>query len=344
MAKAKPIKVGVAGLGRAGWGMHCGGMGDRKGKFKIVAVCDPIEERRQMATEKFGCAAYCKMEDMIADPEVELATIATRSTDHFPLAMMALKAGKHVYVEKPMCLTYDQAKKLKAAAGRSAGSLFVGHNRRFDPDFLHVREIIESGILGDVFQIKLARLGFDRRNDWQTLQKFGGGQLLNWGPHIIDHALQFLDAPVKSIWGDLKLMVAAGNAEDHLKIVLKGRNGRIVDLEISGAAAARVPEHVVWGSRGALTCNGSDIAMKYIDPKQKLAPRKPNPGTPGMAYGSPDNLKWIEKTIPVKPGKTYDIWDELHKTLRKGSTFPITIDQAVEVMRVISEVKKGTKF
>ena len=341
---AKPIRLGIVGLGRAGWGMHCRELEGRERKFKIVAACDLIAERRERMAERYGCATYGCVEDLVADPNVEMVDIATRSVDHCTHALLALRAGKHVLLEKPMTATYAEAQRVQRAAAKAAGGLYVRHNRRFEAGFLHIREIIASGILGDVHTIKLARVGYARRDDWQTLMEFAGGQLLNWGPHIIDHALQFLDAPVKSISSDLKRVAAVGDAEDHLKIVLTGENGRVVDVEISGGAAVGLPEYVVWGSKGGLISRGGSLELRYLDPRQKLEARKANPETPGASFGSPEKLKWVEKTIPVKPRKRYDIWDELYKAVRLGKPFPITLDEAVGVMRVVSAVKKGTPF
>ncbi len=347
MVKAGPIKLGIVGLGRAGAGMHCPELDSRKDMFQIVAVCDVIEERRNKMAEKYGCSAYQTIEELVADPEVEMVAIATRSVDHFIHGKIALEAGKDVFMEKPMCRTYDEALKLKEIAEKSKGKLYVRHNRRFEPGFQHIREIIASGILGDVYEIKLRRVSYQRRDDWQTLKEFGGGQLLNWGPHIIDHGLQFLDSPLKSLWSDLKLVAAVGDAEDHLKIILTGENGRIIDLEISGGAAISEPEYLVWGTKGALSCDGNTIKMKYLDPDIEIEPRQADPGTPGTSFGTPETLKWIEETIPINPAKKVDmtmIWDELYNAVRKGITFPITLDQAVEVMKVISMAKKGTPF
>ena len=97
----QPIKVGIAGLGRAGWKMHCGELNGKEDMFRIVAACDVLEERRNKMKEMYGCKAYERIEDMIADPEVELVDIATRSRDHYNHAMMALQAGKSIFLEKP---------------------------------------------------------------------------------------------------------------------------------------------------------------------------------------------------------------------------------------------------
>ncbi len=116
MVKAGPIKLGIVGLGRAGAGMHCPELDSRKDMFQIVAVCDVIEERRNKMAEKYGCSAYQTIEELVADPEVEMVAIATRSVDHFIHGKIALEAGKDVFMEKPMCRTYDEALKLKEIA------------------------------------------------------------------------------------------------------------------------------------------------------------------------------------------------------------------------------------
>jgi scyllo-inositol 2-dehydrogenase (NADP+) len=344
----QPIKLGIVGLGRAGWGMHCRELKGKEQMFQIVAVCDIDETRRNKVAGEYQCQAYENIVDLIADPNIEVVDIATRSCDHFTHAKMALEAGKTVFLEKPMCCTYAEAVELQKITAQSPGELYIRHNRRFEPGFQHIREIIASGILGDVYEIKLRRLSYSRRDDWQTIKEFGGGQLLNWGPHIIDHALRFLESPVADMWSDLKRATAVGDAEDHLKIILKGENGRVVDIIISGGAAMREPEHLIFGTRGALSSTGNTIELKYLDPKQELAPRTAKSDTPQYgSFGTPEALVWIEETIPVAPkasaGMTH-IWDELYLAIREGKPYPITLDEAVQVMWVVSEAKKGTPF
>jgi scyllo-inositol 2-dehydrogenase (NADP+) len=341
----QPIKIGIVGLGRAGWGMHCKELQGREDTFQIVAACDIIPDRRERMVERYGCRVYERIEDLIADPDVELVDIATRSSDHYAHVAAALAAGKHVQVEKPMCASYAEAVQLREDAAHSPGGrLFVRHNRRFDPDFLHVQDIIASGILGDVYEIRLARHGYQRRDDWQTIKAFGGGQLLNWGPHVVDHALRFLESQVASQYSDLKRVAAVGDAEDHLKIVLKGANGRIVDLEISGGVALGAPTYQVFGMRGSLILAGKDITLKYLDPSVPLDSREADPGTPGETFGNREALPWIEETVPVRAGDNDIIWDHLYAAIREGAPFPITLDESIEVMRVLSAAREGTEF
>lgn len=342
-----PINIGIIGLGRAGFNMHTTELESRGGKFNIVAACDPLPQQRERFAAKFPQAkVYKTVEELLADPQVELFDVANRTNEHFATAMAALKTGKFVFLEKPICLTYAEARKLQAA-GEKTGRLFIRHNRRFEPAFLHARAIIASGILGNVYEIKLARHGYQRRDDWQTLTSEGGGQLNNWGPHLIDHALQFLDYKVRDVWSDLKLTAAVGDAEDHLKIVFRGESGLLVDVEISGGVAIPAPVYAIYGSKGAMISNDEKtFILKYLDPKLKLKPRKAKKGTP-LGYSSNNDLRWIEKEIPVKAPNGLamaSVWDFMYDEIRLGKKSPITVAQAAEVVKYTELARKKSGY
>ena len=117
----EPIRVGIVGLGRAGWGMHCPELEKYPELFTITAVCDPLKERRDLVTAKYPkCRAYRLYDDLLADTDIELIDIATRSDDHFEHGLAALKARRWVLLEKPLALDYDEAIKLRTAAAVDA--------------------------------------------------------------------------------------------------------------------------------------------------------------------------------------------------------------------------------
>ncbi|MCR4905494.1 MAG: Gfo/Idh/MocA family oxidoreductase [Clostridiales bacterium] len=342
-----PIRVGLVGLGRAGNGMHRGELRGRQDKFRFAAVCDIIEERTVPFVEEFGAKPYTRYEDMLADPDVELVTIATRSCDHYAHAKAALLAGKDVLVEKPFSMRLSEVEELIRLGSQPAGPhLYVRHNRRFENGFELANEIIASGKLGEVYEIKLTRNGYQRRSDWQTLSEFGGGQLLNWGPHIVDHSLRFCGGDYVDLYSNIKHVAAAGDCEDHIKIVMTGINGRIVDMEISGGAALPTPEYLVYGSKGSMVSDGGKFHLRYLDPAVKLPPVVADPETPGAGkgFGNPEPLPWVEEDIPIQGDGTSRIWDALYDAIRRGIPFPVTLDQAAKVIEVIERVKKGTIF
>lgn len=349
MIEKKPIKLGLVGIGRAGWGMHCRELEGREDKFKLAAGCDVIPERRQKMADKYGCKMYSKIDDLVADPEVEVVDIATRSVDHLKHAEIALKAGKTVFLEKPVCVNYEEAVKLRDCSMENNTPVYFRHNRRFEPPFMHIREIIASGILGEIYEVKLRRGDFQRRGDWQTIKEFGGGQLLNWGPHIIDQGLRLLASEPEAMWSEVKRIAAVGDAEDYFKILLRGENGRIVDMEMSGGRTVKEPSYIISGMRGGLSTVEGGLSLKYLDPNQELEDRAAIPDTPPAegGFGSSEKLDWIEETVEVSPTSGEDtdsIWDYLYKTVRYDKTFPITWDEVLSVMEVVSSAKKGTQF
>ncbi|WP_127586725.1 Gfo/Idh/MocA family protein [Paenibacillus koleovorans] len=342
--KRDPIRIGLVGLGRAGWGMHCNELKGRETEFRIVAVCDPIQTRRQEAVERYGCSAYESIEALIRDEHVELVDIASRSNDHYAHAIMAIEAGKDVLLEKPIAMRYEEGQHIAELAARRNVQVYARHNRRFDRNFLHAREVMTSGVLGDVFRIKLCVHAFSRRDDWQTIKDFGGGQLLNWGPHVIDQALQLLESPVSRIWSHLGQVAAAGDAEDDVKILLQGENKRVADIEISGGVCLPSPYLTLYGTRGSLTASGDTITMKHIDPQVILEPISANSGTPGQIFSQTKPIVWEQHTIHVNPATTYDFWDELYRSMRGGAPFPIKLEEALEVLRITDEVRKENGY
>ena len=334
---AAPIRVGIVGLGRAGYGMQAQELAARPDKFTIVAGCDIVASQRKRFAEKFPSAhVYAKAADLIADPNVDLVTVATRTPTHVEIAIEALRAGKYVMCEKPIAVSYKEAKKLQAADRKYPGLLFIRQNRRFEPCFNDVCDIIRSGILGDIYEIRLCRHHYARRDDWQTVIAEGGGQLLNWGPHIVDHALQFLESPVASVRSDLRRIAAVGDAEDHVHLSLIGCNGRIVDVEISGGVALPEPIYWVAGTKGTLISRDEKtIQLRYLDPAVKPPRRHVKLGLMEN-FGSPDKLVWKEETREVRKDLSCNhIWDNLFDHIRFGKPFRVKNDEAFEVMRVL---------
>lgn len=337
MGDKSAIKMGFVGYGRAAVQQHAKEIEGLEDKFKVVAVSVRSGDRQEAARERYHCAVYRDYRDLLRDPTVELVDITTPSVDHTPMAIAALEAGKHVFLEKPVSVNYAEAQSLQAVAERSAGKLLVRHNRRFFGDFVQVKQMIDSGRLGKVFQINLRFSRFDLRNDWQTMKAWGGGIVLNAGPHFIDQCLAFLGWKYESVWADFKRVTATGDAEDHAKIVFKGADGLLVDLEMSGSEAFDGVWLAAYGNCGAAVCDGKTIQLKYYDP-QKVTPLPAHAVTadPNASFGSGITIPWVDETVPVGPPQK-NIWDEVYKAIREGAEYPITVEQAVLGIKVIDD-------
>ena len=346
----KPINVAIVGVGRAGWGSHREAFLERPDKFRIVAACDIIEERNQIIHEETGCRVYSCIEELLKDEEVELVDIATRSCDHYRHARLALEAGKDVVVEKPISVEYEEAKALMEISNKpGTPRLFARHNRRFELVFNEFLKTINSGVLGNVFEAGTACRGFEFRDDWQTLDEFGGGLFRNWGPHLVDHCLHLLGAPVKDVYSDFKQVTAGGDCEDHIYLRLTGENKRTVTLLLTGGVAlGSSRSFYAYGDRGTMIAENSKIKIRYIDPEQEIAPPVANPGPPPMSFGKTGTFAtktpicWIEKEWEVTGEDLYVFWDYIYDSYRLGKPYPIKDEEALEVIRILSYIKNNT--
>ena len=338
--RRKPIKVGVVGLGRAGWNIHVNRMrGDQR--FIISDVCDREEDRLKEANKEFGCNTFTNFDDFLKNAECELIVIASQSKDHGPQTIAGLKSGRHVLVEKPISMSASEAAKMIKTANTTGKILFPHQNYRYHLDVQYLREILASKLLGDVFEIRIRTAGFTRRSDWQTLQKLGGGVLNNTCPHFIDAALVLLESPVKQQFSDLKHTTDAGDADDHVKILLKGENGRVIDLESSTSCAFSDNLWTLLGTAGTLKSDGKTSTIKFFDPK-KLKPLKATE-TPaaGRKYGNDDEIPWQEKIEPSVPkNPTGDYYDNVWRVVRYGAEQEVKPEEVLEVMRVIEKAHK----
>ena len=342
---SEKVRVGIWGLGRAGTGNHYEEIKANPDRVEIAAVCDIDAARAEEYGKKYNVPYYTDPEKFLQDKNIEVVAVATYSKDHIRHTRQALEAGYYAIIEKPIADSRAEAEELVVLDKKYPGKLFPRQNRRFEAAFNHVKEIIASGILGKLHTIKLCRNQFCRRDDWQTLLANQGGQLNNWGPHIIDHALQFLNYEVESVWSELKLIAAMGDAEDCVKIILKGKDGLTVDLEIFGGDALPSNTYEVYGSRGALFCtpDEQDIKLRYIDPDYELKRYPVNTGRPnGFIFADTRTLPWIRKTIMTKPANGMDIhmfYNAIAESVRDGVPFPVKLSEALAIVEICDIVK-----
>jgi predicted dehydrogenase len=341
----EPVRYGIVGLGRAGWDIHVKALRGREGA-SIVAVADPVAERRDQAAAELGCKTYPTLARMLKHADAEVIVIATPSAMHGPDTRKSLKAGRHVVVEKPMSLSVAEADRMIAAARDADRRLFVHQNYRFFPEFRHLQEVLRSGILGRLFHIRCNLLSFRRRNDWQTMVKNGGGVLNNTCPHFIDQALQFAAAPITACMGDLRRIASAGDAEDHVKALLRAENGVTIDLEVSSVenVPAQPYKWTLCGSCGTLTTDGQTSTIRWFDPQAAPPLEAVDGPAANRAYGNADSLPWQEKVVPAVAAVEGDFYGNVFAVLRRGEPQVITPESVREVMRVIALIRKGTSF
>ena len=337
-----PIRVGIAGLGRTGWRNHAFSLEYLKDKFKIVAVADPSPARQAEAAERFGCRAYGDFDSLVSGKDVEVMVVATPNLLHREQSIKALEAGMHVVCEKPFCPTVADADAMFESARKVGRVLIVFQSRRYALDFLKVRQVRQSGKLGRIVLIRIASHAFTRRWDWQTLKKCGGGLLGNYGAHYIDQALLLMGHTDPDVFCHMEHLLASGDAEDHVKVILRAEGAPMIDVEISSACAYPQAQWLVMGTSGGLTGSAKELRWKYVD--LDLLPPRPvdTAPTPDRSYNRED-LPWQEETWRAPesgPPMAAPFYLDLYETLRHGAPLAVTPESVRRQLVVLEKCRK----
>ncbi|HPD13706.1 MAG TPA: Gfo/Idh/MocA family oxidoreductase [Planctomycetota bacterium] len=338
----KTIRVGIIGQGRSGYDIHARHLRTDR-RYRIVAVVDPLADRRAQAEQEFGAAAYDDRRALLKRTDLDLVVNAAPSHLHVPYTLEALRAGHNVLCEKPLARRAAEVDKLIAAAAKAGKLLAIFQQSRFAPYFQQVRKVIASGVLGRIVMIKVAFNGFGRRWDWQTLQEYNGGNLLNTGPHPLDQALQLFGPGMPKVTCLMDRANTFGDAEDHVKLLMSGEGHPTIDLEISSCCPYPLYTYQVFGTRGGLTGGTSEMKWKYFDPRKAPKRELIREPLPGRQYCS-EQLPWVEKTwtVPPKLANTFaymskQFYSHLYKTLTAGAPLVITPEQVRQQIAVIEE-------
>lgn len=250
------IDVGLIGFGLAGASFHAP-LVEAVPRLWLRSV---VTSRRGEVVRAFpGAAAVADAPALFADPSIGLVVIATPNDLHAPLARAALDAGKHVVIDKPFAVDPADGRALIALAQARGLVLSVFHNRRWDSDFLTVRELLDSGVLGEVM---LAELRWDRfrpaiKPGWrEATVDVGGGMLADLGPHLIDQALQLFGRP-DAIGADLAAQRAGVVVDDYFELTLHYGERRVI-LSASTLVASARPRFALHGTRGSFVKYGLD--------------------------------------------------------------------------------------
>lgn len=247
------ISIAMIGYGAIGF-EHGSAIRDTSG-LDYTLVCDRSPARLDAARQAFpALRTTTAIEEVEANDAIDLVIVCTPPNTHAAVAERMLRAGKHVVVEKPFCITTAEADTLIGLAEQRQRVMTVYQNRRWDPDFLAIRQVIAEGAIGDVFHVETFIGGFAHPCDfWHSHEPISGGVFYDWGSHYLDWVLTLLPGPVrdvrasahKRVWHDVT------NA-DQARLSIRFADGREAEFLHSDVAAFLKPKWYVLGTRGAL--------------------------------------------------------------------------------------------
>ena len=242
--KKNVVVIGYGGMG--GWHV------DRlltSDVCNLAGIYDIKQERCDLAVSR-GIKAYSSYEEVLADKSVDMLTVAIPNDQHEKVVIQGLEAGKNVLCEKPVTLSSDSLQRMFDASDK-AGKIFAVHqNRRFDVDFLAMKELKNSGKIGEVFNIE-SRIHGSRGipSDWRGIKQYGGGMLYDWGVHLIDQILQIMDGKIVSVYCTFN-HITNKEVDDGFQLTLMFDTGARAYIEVGTYNFIAMPRFYIQGTKG----------------------------------------------------------------------------------------------
>jgi len=303
---------------------------------ELVAIASARMTSAQSAADQFNIPnVYDDWEAMIGEHELDLVCIATPTIYHAPMAIKALNAGAHVLCEKPMAMNQDESAEMLETAEKLDKVHIIGHELRFNPNRKKIKELIESGYIGDVRHVNIINVSGSwgdpasrPEGDWWSNADMGGGRLGANGSHQID-LLRFWLGDIGAISGQVATMVPdrvgknSGNAwtataDDQSSFLAEMENGALCNVFMSGAARHGIGNHTkIFGSEGTILLSNDDeklMVAKAGEDFEDMSIHDPNADLDGINSGI-----WNVSFVALMEELTAAIRER--RKLEQGATF-----------------------
>ena len=346
-----PVKVALMGLGRSMLTEHICFYREHPNLFKVVCACDTSKERRDLVEKTFPeCRMFRRYDEMLDERDIELVDIASCTNDHVKHAMASLKRGYWTLLETPMALTFDEAQVLRGQVLKANNRLIVLQRGLSDPDYLLAKQMMTDPRLGRIYGVRVRKEDFVRRDDWQAVNRLGGGASYYVMTDMLLQTLKMLPSPPVQMWSELKRIASLGDAEDYAHVIFKTREQITADIEFNGGVLSqnRGPSFVIRGDRGEFSVmpGASEGRLVVVNPDYKFPRRRSSVRQPPLE-DLHEEFPVLETTVSLLadlPTGPEVFWRQLYLTVRTAAPFPITADDSMMAIKFVHLMKKTSTF
>lgn len=335
------VQTGLIGFGYAGQTFHAPLIRAAAGlELAAVSSRDAAKVYTRLGTD---VRVHADAAALIADPAIELVVIASPNATHYPLALAALAAGKHVVIDKPFAADASQAAALVRVADEGGLLLSVFHNRRWDSTTRTAQRLLAAGTLG---AIRHAALHFDRfrpqpQARWKEDAEAGGGLWMDLAPHLLDEALLYFGMPL-AIEADIATLRPSGQADDLFSARLRYADGLRVDLAASMLAAVARPRIALHGLRGSYVKQSLDLQENALKAGQVMDADWGADAEAGVLAAEVDGAV-VTRALPTEPGDYPAYYRAIAAAMRGEAANPVPALQALDVMRLLDAGKQSAR-
>ena len=348
----RSLRVAIIGYGMAGAVFHAPLIASTDG-LTVAAIVTSNAERRQRARDEYpGASILAPAEDIWRNASsYDLVVVASPNRTHVPLGIAAMQAGLPVVIDKPMAPSSAEAERLIATSKDTGKLLTVFQNRRWDNDFLTVRQLLasEPDMLGRIvrFESWYQRYRMQpRAGSWRELPDPGeaGGLLFDLGSHLIDQALMLFGQPLR-VYAEVDTRRPGAQVDDDDFVALEFAGGVRAHLWMGVLTRIPGPRLRITGLRGMYEKWG-------MDPQEDALHAGKRPGDPG--WGREDRERWgrlstdvghlhFDGPVETLPGAYETFYALLRDALITGGKPPVDPGEAVEVLRVIEVARESAR-
>ncbi|KAJ2699299.1 hypothetical protein FB645_005360 [Coemansia sp. IMI 203386] len=345
---AAAIKVGVVGFGMSARVFHCP-LIDSNPNYELAAV---VERHGQKSKQKYPhIQVVHSIDELLAIKDIQLVVVTTPNDTHVPYAKQAMLSGKNCVVEKPFAVTEDEARDLARISKQTGKVLSVFQNRRWDGDFLTVKRLVTSGLLGNVVEIE-SRFDrfrtFRKENAWREESDFpGSGVLYDLGAHLFDQIVDLFGVP-EYVTGTVRNeRQIQGAPDDSFLVVLDYPSKNFKAVCRAGMLVRDKPARfTVLGSNGTFTKYGLDVQEDQlklgVTPKDASVFGKDKEAQYGVLDSEISPGIHMRGTVTTADGCYASYYDNVAGAIRGTEKLVVTPEQAADVIRIIELAKQSS--
>ncbi|WP_085537785.1 oxidoreductase [Massilibacteroides vaginae] len=329
------IRTGIASYGMSGSVFHAPFIANHPA-FELYAI---VQRSSDSAQEKYPWVKIIRSyEELLADKSIQLVVVNTPDVTHYEFVKLALLAGKHVIVEKPFVFTVHEGEELIALAKKQNRMLCVYQNRRWDGDFLTVKQVINSGSLGQVVEFQSAYQryrNYIQPGTWKEKADHRVGLTYNLGSHMIDQAVTLFGIP-QAVYADIDKLREGTQVDDYYHIQLLYPQVKVT-LRAGYLMREETPRYYIHGTKGSFVKYGLDPQEEAL--KAGLPPTSPNWGadeesTFGILNTELNDLHFRGK-IETISGNYMAFYEDVYQSLKSGKMPQADASVVLPVIRII---------
>ena len=317
----------------------CGLIGQKRakalGEGRLVACADLNENTARMLARESGAKIFTKWQDLNKLQEVDIIIVATLHDSLAEITLGAIKAGKHVLVEKPAARNLEELRPVMLAAEQNNVKVHVGFNHRYHRAFRKARELFDLGVLGELMFIRAryghgGRIGYEK--EWRAKPEVsGGGELIDQGPHLIDLSRWFL-GDFTDVHGFAHTFFWDMSVDDNSFMLLKTAKNRVAHLHASCTEWKNLFSMEIYGQNAKLEINGlgGSYGLERLT-YYKMLPEMGPPETTSWEFPMEDD-SWA-----IEIGEFYD-------DIRLNRKPSAGLNDAYETLKVIEKIYKESGY